>query len=335
MPIPFLTKSRSRTAYRDLLRPDLKKVEEFVEAQTQNFGPTVGDYMETVCKTRGKLLRPALALLVAGATGGIKEPHIKLAALLEMVHVASLVHDDVIDEADMRRSKATANALWGNSLAVLLGDAMFAHAMVLGTDLGSTDFCRKLSLIIRDVCEGEIDQSSRVFDLEMTKGEYFEIIRKKTASLFSGATGASAWLSGVDQQIVDNMYKLGMLLGTSYQIYDDCLDMVGDEEEAGKTLHTDADKGKFTLPLFYILEGEDEELAEKVRDLMEERKMPDFESLENHPAFKSAIRSSVDTALKMNEEAREILWLLPENAYREALANLIFHFDELLEDCCK
>lgn len=335
MPIPFFSKIRTQKAYHDLLRPDLKRVEEFIEAQTQSFDPTVADYMETVCRTRGKLLRPAFALLVAGATGGIKDNHIRLASLLEMVHLASLVHDDVIDEADMRRNKATANALWGNSLAVLLGDALFAHAMVIGTDLGSTDFCKKLATIIRDVCEGEVEQSSRVFDLEMTRDEYIEIIRKKTASLFSGATGASAWLSGVEPALEENMYKLGMMLGISYQIYDDCLDMVGDEEEAGKTLHTDADKGKFTLPLFYMLDGEDEELSGQIREDLENRKMPDFERLQNHPAFKSAIRRSVNDALKLNEDAREILWLLPENTYREALAGLIFHFDELLEDCCK
>ncbi len=315
------------------MRSDLKRVEEFVEAQAQQFDVTVSDYMETVCRTRGKLLRPAFALLAAGATGGVKEEHIKLAALLEMVHVASLVHDDVIDEATMRRGQATANALWGNSLAVLLGDALFAHAMVIGTELGSTDFTKRIALIIRDVCEGEVEQSSRVFDLEMTKEEYLGIIRKKTAALFSAATGASAWLSGVDPELEKSMYRLGMMLGTAYQIYDDCLDMVGDEEEAGKTLHTDQDKGKFTLPLFYLLEGEDEDLAEEIREDLENRKMPDFEALRDTIAFKDAIGKSVDDALKMNEDARELLWLLPESPYREALADLIFHFDELLEDC--
>lgn len=335
MPIPFFSKIRNRKAYQELLRPDLKKVEEFIEAQTQSFSPTVGDYMETVCHTRGKLLRPAFVLLSAGATGGVKEAHIKLASLLEMVHLASLVHDDVIDHADLRRNKATANALWGNSMAVLLGDTLFAHAMVIGTELGSAEFCRKLSSVIRDVCEGEVEQSSRVFDLEMTKEEYLSIISKKTASLFSAATGSSAWLSDVDPELVSGMYKLGVLLGTAYQIYDDCLDMVGEEEAAGKTLHTDADKGKLTLPFFYLLESEDQELADGIRAEIGNRVMPDFELLKNNPAFRTAIRRSVDDALRMNEEARELLWLLPESQYREALADLTFHFDELLEDCCQ
>ena len=139
------------------------------------------------------MLRPALVLLVAGATGGIKPAHIRLGALLEMVHLASLVHDDVIDEADKRRDEATANALWGNSLAVLLGDVLFSHAMVLGTEFGSTEFCRRLANTVRNVCQGEVAQSSRLYDLSMTREEYFEIIRKKTASLFSAAYGGG-WL---------------------------------------------------------------------------------------------------------------------------------------------
>lgn len=121
MSIPFFSKLRSQKHYLQLVKPELKQVSEFVEAQSSCFDPEVADYMETVCQSKGKMLRPALVLLVAGATGGIKPAHIRLGALLEMVHLASLVHDDVIDEADKRRDEATANALWGNSLAVLLG----------------------------------------------------------------------------------------------------------------------------------------------------------------------------------------------------------------------
>ena len=131
MSIPFFSKLRSQKHYLQLVKPELKQVSEFVEAQSSCFDPEVADYMETVCQSKGKMLRPALVLLVAGATGGIKPAHIRLGALLEMVHLASLVHDDVIDEADKRRDEATANALWGNSLAVLLGDVLFSHAMVL------------------------------------------------------------------------------------------------------------------------------------------------------------------------------------------------------------
>ena len=169
MSIPFFSKLRSQKHYLQLVKPELKQVSEFVEAQSSCFDPEVADYMETVCQSKGKMLRPALVLLVAGATGGIKPAHIRLGALLEMVHLASLVHDDVIDEADKRRDEATANALWGNSLAVLLGDVLFSHAMVLGTEFGSTEFCRRLANTVRNVCQGEVAQSSRLYDLSMTR----------------------------------------------------------------------------------------------------------------------------------------------------------------------
>ena len=120
--------------------------------------------------------------------------------------------------------------------------------MVLGTEFGSTEFCRRLANTVRNVCQGEVAQSSRLYDLSMTREEYFEIIRKKTASLFSAATGGAGWISGVTPEVEESLYQLGDLLGVAYQIYDDCLDMVGDEDDAGKTLHTDATKGKLTLP---------------------------------------------------------------------------------------
>ncbi|MEG1258470.1 MAG: polyprenyl synthetase family protein, partial [Akkermansia sp.] len=232
MPIPFFSKLRRHKHYYDHVRPDIRKVEELIESQTECFDPTVADYMETVCRSRGKLLRPVLVLLVGGATGGVKDEHIRLGAILEMVHLASLVHDDVIDRADTRRNDPTANALWGNNLAVLLGDVLFAHAMILGTGFGSVDFCTRLGTMVRDVCQGEVEQSSRMYDLSMTKEEYFATIQKKTASLFAAATSGAAWLSGANQETQDAMHRFGILLGTAYQIYDDCLDMVGDEDDA-------------------------------------------------------------------------------------------------------
>ena len=309
MSIPFFSKLRSQKHYLQLVKPELKQVSEFVEAQSSCFDPEVADYMETVCQSKGKMLRPALVLLVAGATGGIKPAHIRLGALLEMVHLASLVHDDVIDEADKRRDEATANALWGNSLAVLLGDVLFSHAMVLGTEFGSTEFCRRLANTVRNVCQGEVAQSSRLYDLSMTREEYFEIIRKKTASLFSAATGGA------------------------YQIYDDCLDMVGDEDDAGKTLHTDATKGKLTLPIFNLLECGDRNVEATLRDAIENREVVDYSAFQDNPVFAEALDKAIQVALEKNEAAREILWLLPQTEYREALAEMTFYMDELLNDC--
>lgn len=334
MPIPFFSKLRNHKHYYDLVRPDLKDVEQLIDAQAGCFDPEVSEYMERICKSQGKMLRPVLVLLMAGATGGIRREHITLAGILEMVHLASLVHDDVIDRADTRRGESTSNALWGNSLAVLLGDILFSHAMVMGTGFGSIEFCSRLGEIVRNVCEGEVIQSSRLFDLSMTREEYMEVIRKKTASLFSAATGGAAWLSKLDPQMEDAMSRFGLLLGTSYQIYDDCLDMVGNEADAGKTLHTDAAKGKLTLPIFNLLESDDEAVESAVRSALEDRTNPDYDLISKTEAYRHAIESAVEDAKKINEEARELLWLLPQTPYRDALAEMTFYMDELLDDCC-
>ncbi len=333
MAIPFFFKLRSQKHYIQLVKSELKQVSGVVESQASCFDPEVADYMETVCQTKGKMLRPALTLLMAGATGGIKPEHIRLGAILEMVHMASLVHDDVIDEADKRRDEATANALWGNSLAVLLGDVLFAHAMMAATDFGSIDFCKRLGQTVRDVCQGEVAQSSRLFDLGMTREEYFDIIRRKTASLFSAATGGAAWISGVSPELEEALYRMGELLGVAYQIYDDCLDMVGDEDDAGKTLHTDASKGKLTLPIFYMLESGDRNVEAQLRDSIENHETIDYAQFRDEPVFAESIDKAVQVALEKNEAAREILWLLPRTEYREALAELTFYLDELLENC--
>lgn len=333
MASPFFSKLRSQKHYLNLIKADLKQVSEFVEAQANCFDSEVVDYMETVCQTKGKMLRPALVLLIAGATGGIKQEHIRLGAILEMIHMASLVHDDVIDMADKRRDVPTANSLWGNSLAVLLGDILFSHAMVVSTEFNSIDFCKRLASIVRDVCQGEVAQSSRLYDLSMTKEEYFEIIRKKTASLFSAATGGSAWLSNVSPEIENALYQLGDLLGVAYQIYDDCLDMVGDEDDAGKTLHTDASKGKLTLPIFYLLECGDRNVEASLREAIENQETVDYSKLKDNPVYADSVNKAIQVALNKNEAAREILWLLPQTEYREALAELTFYLDELLEDC--
>lgn len=333
MSIPFFSKLRAQKHYHQLIKSDLKKVSEFIESQITCFEPQVADYMETVCHTKGKLLRPSLALLIAGATGGITNNHIKLGAILEMIHMASLVHDDVIDNADKRRDEVTANALWGNNLAVLLGDVLFSHAMMVGTEFDSPEFCSRLSKTVMDVCQGEVIQSSRLHDLSMTRDEYFHIIGLKTAALFSAATGGAAWISQVNPDLERSLYQFGDLLGTAYQIYDDCLDMVGNEDNAGKTLHTDADKGKLTLPIFNLLDCNSPDIVSAIREAIENKESIDYSQWNDTEAFREALNSAVETALGKTEAAREILWLLPQTEYREALAELTFYMDELLENC--
>ena len=281
------------------------------------------------------MIRPGLVLLTAAATGGIKDEHITFAALLEMIHMASLVHDDVLDKADTRRDLPTPNALWGNELAVLLGDTLLAQAIVMGTEIGGSKFCRKMAEAMRDLCQGEVEQSTRLWDLDMTRAEYYEIIRKKTATLFAIAMSGAGYLQGLDDEMVEHLNRMGTLLGIAYQIYDDCLDLTGADDEAGKTLGTDAEKGKLTLPMYFLLESSSEDVAAYMHDAIERHETIDYSRLKGTEAFAEAIKLSVDEGLTRMEEAREVLWLLPESPAREALAEMTYRVDEMLRDCCK
>ncbi len=317
-----------------LVRNELQKVREEISRQAEEFEPYVRDYMVKICKGQGKMIRPGLVLLTAAATGGIKKEHITFAALLEMIHMASLVHDDVLDKADTRRDLPTPNALWGNELAVLLGDTLLSQAIVMGTEIGGSKFCRKMALAMRDLCQGEVEQSTRLWDLDMSRADYYELIRKKTATLFAVAMSGAVFLQGLDDEMVEHMNRMGTLLGIAYQIYDDCLDLTGKDDEAGKTLGTDAEKGKLTLPMFFLLESSSEDVAAYMHDAIEKHETIDYSRLKGTEAFEEAIKFSVDEGLARMEEAREVLWLLPESPAREALAEMTYRVDEMLRDCC-
>lgn len=333
MSLPFFSKLRNKKAHVQAVKAELDKVRNTIADQTQHFAPYMRDYMRQICKGQGKMIRPGLVLLTAAATGGIKDEHITFAAMLEMLHMASLIHDDVLDKADTRRDQPTPNALWGNELAVLLGDSLLAQAMVMGADLGDTRFVRRMALAVRDLCEGEVEQSTRLWDMDMSRADYYELIRKKTATLFAMAMSGAAFLQGLDEEMTENLNRMGTLLGTSYQIYDDCLDLTGTDDSAGKTLGTDAEKGKLTLPVFFLMESSSEDVAEYVRNTVERHKEIDYSRLRNTAAFREAIRLSVDEGLSRNEEAREVLWMLPESPAREALAEMTYRLDEMLRDC--
>ena len=204
MSLPFFSKLRNKKAYMRIVENELQKVRDTIDAQTEHFSPYMRDYMRQVCKGKGKMIRPGLVLLTAAATGGIKEEHTTFAAMLEMLHMASLVHDDVLDKAETRRDQPTPNALWGNELAVLLGDSMLAQAMVMGAEIGDSRFIRRMALGVRDLCEGEVEQSTRLWDIDMSRDDYYELIRKKTATLFAMAMAGAAFLQGLDDSFHSN-----------------------------------------------------------------------------------------------------------------------------------
>ncbi|MBK1881354.1 polyprenyl synthetase family protein [Luteolibacter pohnpeiensis] len=319
----------------ELVRPELEKVEVAIREQIRAFDPAVEPYVAYICNTSGKRIRPALSILAGGATGGVLENHLKLGVILELIHMASLVHDDIMDGATTRRMVPTANAKWGNALSVLLGDALFSHALTLATDFNCIDVCRKVGQAAREVCQGEIIQTQRRFDLALSKNDYFRIIEMKTGALFAAATGLAGKLSGVDEAKEQHLFSYGMKLGTAYQIYDDCLDLVGSEEVVGKTLRTDLAKGKLTLPILNLLEASSEAQRTKLNKRILAQEPLDLPVLVGIAEYEGAIESAVDTGLNLLSQSREDIRQLGDSVHADALIQITRFMGNLLEKCRK
>ncbi len=319
----------------ELVRPEIRKVEKQIAEQVDAFDPNVAPYIDYICNTSGKRIRPALAILTGGALGSITDENLKIGVVLELIHMATLVHDDIIDEATTRRKELTANAKWGNGMAVLLGDALFSHALLLATEFDDIEINRKVGRASREVCEGEVIQSQRRFDMTLTKADYFKVISMKTGALFAAATGISANLSGADDATEKALYDYGMKLGTAYQIYDDCVDLVGTEDDIGKTLGTDLEKGKLTLPMLTLLENATDDQRMKLNKRIVEQQALDFEVLVGIADYAGAIESALDTAANILVEAREELVCLTDNKYTTGLIDITCYLDDLINKCRK
>ncbi|NDC00549.1 MAG: polyprenyl synthetase family protein [Verrucomicrobia bacterium] len=247
------------------LEAELQQIESRILHQASLFDPGAEGYVRYALEGGGKRLRPALVLLAGKAAGGWTEPIRDLAVIVELVHVASLIHDDVLDRAELRRSRATCNAKWGTELSVLLGDALFAHGLQLATRLEDAEVARKIAEASRNLCEGEILQTQRRFDLKMTTADYLHVVGLKTGALFRAAAEVPFLLHRAPDSQREAARSFGYQLGLAYQIYDDVLDLVGSDEESGKTLGTDLRKGKWTLPVLHALQTLPAEESEALR----------------------------------------------------------------------
>jgi len=317
----------------ELVSHHLEKVETQIREQVRDFDPGVEPYMAYICDTNGKRIRPTLAILTGGATGELTQGHINLGVILELIHMATLVHDDIIDGASTRRQVPTPNAKWGNGMAVLLGDALFSHALKLSTDFNDLALSRAISLASREVCQGEILQTQRRFDLTVTKKDYFRMIEMKTGALFAAASGLAARISGRDESICEAMHDYGMKLGTAYQIYDDVVDIIGTEEVTGKTLGTDLEKGKLTLPILNLLDTATPKQKEKLTKRIIEQQPLDLHILGGIADYEGAVDDALKTASQLVAEARGSLTLLNASEFTTALEDITLYVDQLLKSC--
>lgn len=304
------------------LDPFLQAVAARLAGQIQAFDADLACYADYALTGQGKQLRPALVGLAAGATGKLNDHHVTVAVIIEMVHLATLVHDDVMDEATLRRGRPTLAANWGNEISVLLGDCLFAKALKLAAGFPTTDVCRAVSAATDTVCEGEILQTQQRRNFGFTRADYFKVLSMKTGELFALSCDLGAFLSGAAPAQRAALRDYGLALGTAYQIYDDCMDLFGSEDSAGKSLGTDLAKGKLTLPMLVVLESGDTAAQATLQALVEKWR-PDA-MMQLRPLLKKhhALAESRRIIQDYLRTARRLLEALPETGGRAGLLGL-------------
>lgn len=245
---------------------DLSEVERVLRTQLHSRFPFIDELTGRVRIYQGKRLRPALLLLVAKASGAVHPAHHVVGAVIEMIHAATLVHDDLLDDADTRRHVTTVHAEWGSEAAILLGDYLFSQAYYLAASLDTVDACRQIGLATNRTCEGELRQVGHRGDFDLSEAEYFELITGKTAELIACACRLGAKYADASPAIIESMTRFGRNLGIAFQIADDLLDVVGDQEKTGKSIGTDWIKRKMTLPLIRLRDTASEPQVLRLRE---------------------------------------------------------------------
>jgi octaprenyl-diphosphate synthase len=301
---------------------DLAAVERVYAATVSHAKPGLARLIQHLEQYRGKRLRPVLLLLTAHASGRVTPTHHILGAVVEMVHTATLVHDDVLDEAGLRRHVPTVNAGWGNKASILLGDYLFTHAFHLASTTGDARACELIGEATNHVCEGELQQTLERGNLSLTEDEYFEIIDKKTAALTACCCQLSALYADAEPEVVERLANYGRALGMAFQVADDVLDLTGREQTAGKTLGTDLEQLKLTLPLIHMLDKVRPEESARLRAMLR------GQSPQRRDAIAAAMEATgaIDYARRKADEfaatAREELDCLPPSDFRAILQTL-------------
>ncbi len=306
----------------DPVEPFLGAVSHRLVQQVKAFDPDIVPYADYALNGQGKHLRPALVALTAQALGQPKDAHVTVAVIIEMVHLATLVHDDIMDEAEIRRGRLTLAANWGNDLAVLFGDCLFARALTLAASFPTPDICRAVAMATNTVCSGEILQTQRKGDFGFTRAQYFKVLEMKTAELFALSCELSAFLSGGTAEQRTALRLFGLAFGTAYQVFDDCVDLFGSEAAAGKSLGTDLAKGKLTLPVLLVWEranAADRERLEAIVRLWQPGCLAEAARL---LAKYEVLGDSLQIIGQYLDQARQAIQLLPNTPGRAGLFGL-------------
>jgi len=304
-----------------LVEDDLVRVEELFEQQVQSDVRLLAEIGRYVREGGGKRVRPALLLLSCRLAGYRGDRAILLASVVEFIHTATLLHDDIIDEATVRRGRSSVNSRWGNDITVLLGDFLYTKSMAMALSQDNLKILRLLSDTTLRMIEGEILEIERNGKLEVTEDEHVDLVRRKTADLFAACTRIGAMLAGVGEEKESALASYGLNLGICFQMVDDLLDFTAEEKTLGKPVANDLREGKLTLPMIFLLRKAGLAATEKVRTVLQDR---GFDRVSREEIVRLARdHGALDEARLLAEHyaeaARRDLQVFERSAYREAL----------------
>ncbi|GMR21628.1 MAG: octaprenyl diphosphate synthase [Gammaproteobacteria bacterium] len=321
---PIATDSRhmDQSTLHALVADDMRAVDQEIERRLSSDVVLINELSQYIIGNGGKRLRPLITLIASKALGYEGKDHIRLATIIEFIHTATLLHDDVVDASEMRRGQASANAVWGNEASVLVGDFLYSRAFEMMVDINNMRVMDILANTTNTIAEGEVMQLMNCHNPDVTEEQYIEVIRSKTAKLFEAATRLGAVITGQDESTEQAMAEYGMHLGTAFQLVDDVLDYGNDSEVLGKNVGDDLAEGKPTLPLIYAMRQGDAGQQALVRQAIEHG------GLEQLDAIAAAIESTGSIPYTARQAEREAilaenaLSTIPESSYKEALIQL-------------
>jgi len=307
---------------RQLVRADIQAVDRLILERLRSDVALINELGRYIINSGGKRLRPLLVLLASRACGYQGHDHIELAAVIEFIHTATLLHDDVVDASDLRRGNQTANAIWGNEAAVLVGDFLYSRSFEMMVSVGSMRVMEILSHTTNVIAEGEVLQLLNCHDPDTTEDRYRDVIRYKTAKLFEASAHLGAVLGGQPQHIEQAMARFGMHLGTAFQLIDDALDYGSSSEDIGKNIGDDLAEGKPTLPLIHAMRNGTPEQVKAIRTAIEKGGREGIDTVMEAIESTRAIAYTAQSAQDEADLAVEALAELPAGPYKEALYGL-------------
>ncbi len=307
---------------RELIADDMRSVDQLILKRLHSDVVLINQIGAYIVNSGGKRLRPMIVLMAARACGYRSDQHIDLAAIIEFIHTATLLHDDVVDASELRRNRETANAVWGNEASVLVGDFLYSRSFEMMVDVGQMRVMDILSHATNRIAEGEVLQLLNVHNPDTTESDYMEVIKRKTATLFEAGARLGGVISGANAEQERAMSEYGLHLGIAFQLVDDALDYNSSNQDIGKNIGDDLAEGKPTLPLIQAMKSADDRQLRRLQEIIEKGGLDEIDFVMEMISASDAIQYTERLARSEAQKAKDALQAIPTSTYRDALAGL-------------